>query len=89
MENFPEPDNRRPVLPKADGPRRGFINPLLVRSISFTVISLCLLFCTVISILAVWDFIERDDLIWRAFSTLLIVGLATWVFNQVNERFGA
>jgi hypothetical protein len=36
----------------------------------------------------VWDFIVRDDLVWRAFSTMLIVGLATWVFNQVNERFG-
>ena len=42
----------------------------------------------VLSILAVWDFIVRDDLVWRAFSTMLIVALATWVFNQVNERFG-
>ncbi len=83
MEPF-DPEHRRPSPPS----RRGFINPALVRSISFAVISLCLLFCTVLSILAVWDFIVRDDLVWRAFSTMLIVALATWVFNQVNERFG-
>ncbi|HEX5360616.1 MAG TPA: hypothetical protein VFW49_05940 [Fluviicoccus sp.] len=87
MASLPDPDH--PSGRDADDrPRRGFINPALVRSISFAVISLCLLFCTVLSILAVWDFIVRDDLVWRAFSTMLIVGLATWVFNQVNERFG-
>lgn len=79
-----------PAGPKAQGkpPARGFLNPHLVKSISFTVISLCLLFCTVISVLAVWDFIARDDLVWRSFSTLLIMGIAAWVFNVINKRFG-
>lgn len=86
MDNSPDPLGGPPA--RNPPPRRGFLNPMLVRSVSFAVISLCLLFCTVISILAVWDFIVRDDLIWRAFSTMLIVALATWVFNQVNERFG-
>jgi hypothetical protein len=86
MDSHPDPTPAARLKPGKT--RTGFINPAVVRSISFAVISLCLLFCTVISILAVWDFIVRDDLIWRAFSTLLIVGLATWVFNQVNERFG-
>jgi len=86
MDSHPDPTPAARLKPVK--PRTGFLNPVLVRSISFAVISLCLLFCTVISILAVWDFIVRDDLIWRAFSTLLIVALATWVFNQVNERFG-
>ena len=74
--------------PQGKPPARGFHNPHLVKSISFTEISLCLLFCTVISVLAVWDFIARDDLVWRSFSTLLIMGIAAWVFNVINERFG-
>jgi hypothetical protein len=38
--------------------------------------------------LAIWDFIVQDDLMWRAFSTMLVVALASWTFSTVNERFG-
>lgn len=66
---------------------RGMINPGTVRLVSFTIISLCILACTVISILGVWDF-TRGDTVWRAFATFLIVALATFIFAMVNERFG-
>ena len=47
-----------------------------------------ILICTVLSILAIWDFIVQDGLMWRAFSTMLEVALASWTFSTVNERFG-
>ena len=73
-------------LPKAKA--KGFINPHVVKTISFTLVSVSLLICTVLSILAIWDFIVQDDLMWRAFSTMLVVALASWTFSAVNERFG-
>lgn len=77
-----------PALEKPRPAAKGFINPRIVKTISFTIVSLSLFFCTVLSILAVWDFITQDDIVWRAFSTMLIVGLASWVFAAINERFG-
>ena len=73
-------------LPKPKA--KGFINPRVVKTISFTLVSVSLLICTVLSILAIWDFIVQDDLMWRAFSTMLVVALPSWTFSAVNERFG-
>ncbi len=73
-------------LPKPKA--KGFINPKVVKTISFTIVSISLLVCTVLSILAIWDFIVQDDLMWRAFSTMLVVALASWTFSAVNERYG-
>lgn len=86
-DNTPKPS----LTPNFELPKRkskGFINPHIVKSISFTIISISLLICTVLSILAIWDFIVQDDLVWRSFSTLLVVALASWTFAVVNERFG-
>jgi ABC-type dipeptide/oligopeptide/nickel transport system permease component len=66
---------------------RGMINPGKVRLVTFSIISICILACTVISILGVWDY-TRGDTVWRAFATFLIVALASFVFALVNERFG-
>lgn len=66
---------------------RGMINPGKVKLVTFTIISICILACTVISILGVWDF-TRGDTVWRAFATFLIVAMASFVFALVNERFG-
>jgi len=86
--NNPEsPQHSHAVEPYKPRPK-GFINPKIVKLVSFTLVSICLFLCTVLSILAVWDFIVQDDIIWRAFSTMLIVALASWTFNAINERFG-
>jgi len=66
---------------------RGMINPGKVKLVTFSIISVCILACTVISILGVWDF-TRGDTVWRAFATFLIVAMASFVFALVNERFG-
>lgn len=66
---------------------RGMINPRKVKMLSFAIISICIVACALICILAVWDFANNDS-VWRAFSTFLIVASATWIFAVINERFG-
>ncbi len=66
---------------------RGVINPSLVRGIAFVVITLSLVVCTVLCILAIWQFTESDA-VWRAIATFVVVSVATGVFTFVNERLG-
>lgn len=66
---------------------RGVVNPQLVRGIAFVVITLSLIVCTVLCILAIWQFTESDA-VWRAIATFIVVSVATGVFTFVNERLG-
>lgn len=66
---------------------RGVINPSLVRGIAFVVITLSLVVCTVLCILAIWQFTESDA-VWRAIATFIVVSVATGIFTFVNERLG-
>lgn len=66
---------------------RGVIEPKLVRMISFTVITVSLVACTVLCILAIWKFTESDA-VWRAIATFIVVSVATGIFTFVNEKLG-
>lgn len=66
---------------------RGVLEPNLVRIISFTVITISLVACTVLCILAIWKFTESDA-VWRAIATFIVVSVATGIFTFVNERLG-
>jgi hypothetical protein len=66
---------------------KGFINPRKVKLAAFSIITFCIVACTLTSILAVWDF-TKGDAVWRAFATFLIVAVATGIFAVVNEKFG-
>lgn len=66
---------------------KGVINPAVVRGIAFVVITLSLVVCTVLCILAIWQFTESDA-VWRAIATFIVVSVATGVFTFVNERLG-
>ena len=66
---------------------RGVIEPKVVRMISFTVITASLVACTVLCILAIWQFTESDA-VWRAIATFIVVSVATGVFTFVNEKLG-
>lgn len=67
--------------------KRGMVNPKVVRIISFVIISLSLVACTVLCILAIWEF-TKTDAVWRAVATFGVISLATAVFTFVNERLG-
>ena len=66
---------------------RGFLNGRSVKAITFTIISLCIIFSMLFSILAIWDFAEKDVL-YRTLATLGVVCLGCIIFSIVNDRFG-
>ncbi len=81
-----EKGNSEPAI-KTKREIRGIVEPKLVRIISFTVITLSLVACTVLCILAIWQFTESDA-VWRAIATFIVVSVATGIFTFVNEKLG-
>ena len=65
---------------------RGFLNGRSVKAITFTIISLCIIFSMLFSILAIWDFAEKDVL-YRTLATLGVVCLGSIIFTIINDRF--
>lgn len=76
-----------PNLKRLKKDARGVVNPKVVRLVSFSVISISLVVCTVLCILAIWDF-TKSDAVWRAIATFIVVSIATAIFTVVNEKLG-
>ena len=83
MEHDENPD----VVVKLKSETRGVVNPQAVRWIAFTIITVSLVVCTVLCILAIWRFTESDA-VWRAIATFIVVSIATAIFTFVNEKLG-
>ncbi|MEZ5345359.1 MAG: hypothetical protein R2681_07370 [Pyrinomonadaceae bacterium] len=66
---------------------KGVVSPKLVRIIAFSIITVSLVVCTVLCILAIWQFTESDA-VWRAIATFVVVSVATGIFTFVNEKLG-
>lgn len=81
-----EKENAQTAI-KTKSELKGVVEPKLVRIISFTVITLSLVACTVLCILAIWQFTESDA-VWRAIATFIVVSVATGIFTFVNEKLG-
>jgi uncharacterized membrane protein YqjE len=67
--------------------QKGFFNPKVIKTIAFTLISLCLIGSIVLCIMAIWDYADRDTL-WRMIATLGVIGLGSAVFAYINGIFG-
>lgn len=78
-------DEEKSLKPKSES--KGVVNPKLVRWIAFLVITISLVFCTVLCILAIWEF-TKSDAVWRAIATFIVVSVATAIFTFVNEKLG-
>jgi uncharacterized membrane protein YqjE len=81
-----EPQNIE-LKKKAKREITGVVEPKLVRIISFIIITLSLAACTVLCILAIWEF-TKSDAVWRAVATFIVVSMATGIFTFVNEKLG-
>jgi uncharacterized membrane protein YqjE len=66
---------------------KGVINPRLLRNIAFAVITFSLVVCTVLCILAIWQF-TQSDAVWRAIATFVVVSVAIGILTFVNEKLG-
>ncbi len=65
---------------------KGFFNPKIIKTISFTLITLCLIGSIVLSIMAIWDYADTDTL-WRMIATMGVIGLGSAVFAYINGVF--
>lgn len=81
---LPDPDIVVELKPSRD---RGVVDPKFVRTLAFLVITISLVACTVLCILAIWKFTESDA-VWRAIATFIVVSIATAIFTVVNEKLG-
>ena len=77
-----EPDPK-----KASKKSKGFFSPTIVRTISFAIISVCIVFSVVMCILAIWDFANKDTL-WRMVASCVVVAGGTALFAIANILFG-
>ncbi len=79
-----------PPLPPQAAPKKkkpkGYLDPKLVRGIAFYVISTCVVFSILVSILSIWDF-TKGEVLWRLIATFIVVGGGTGVFAIVNAIF--
>ena len=73
--------------PKTTKQKRGFINPRLVRMVSFAVLTVCILICVVACILAIWDFTKTDAL-WRTVATCFVISGGMMAFGVINSLYG-
>lgn len=76
-----------PQLPQLNKQKRGFINPRIVRTISFAVLTICIIICVVSCILAIWDFTKTDAL-WRTVATCVVVSGGMMAFGIINSLYG-
>lgn len=82
-----EQGEKTDVVVELKSKTKGVVNPLTVRWIAFFVITISLVACTVLCILAIWKFTESDA-VWRAIATFIVVSIATAIFTFVNEKLG-
>ena len=66
---------------------KGFFNAKIIKTIAFTLISICIIGSIVLCVMAIWDYADRDTL-WRMIATLGIIGLGSAVFAFINGVFG-
>lgn len=86
QQREPQPDSDV-VVELKQNKTRGVVEPQIVRWIAFVVITISLVACTVLCILAIWKFTESDA-VWRAVATFIVVSIATAIFTFVNEKLG-
>jgi hypothetical protein len=67
---------------------KGFLNPRIVKGVTFYLISACIILSVIISILAIWGS-TKPDALWRMIATLAVIGLGSAVFAFVNGVFGS
>ncbi len=68
--------------------KKGFLNPKRVRAIAFHVTVSCIALSIVTSILAIWDFAEKNVL-GRLLATYCVIALGVLLFALVNQWFGS
>jgi len=73
--------------PSQHPPPQGVVSLKVTRFLAFFIISMSVVACAVVGVLAVWQ-VVTEDLAWRSLASLGIVSLAVAIFVALNEGFG-
>ncbi|HEX8248429.1 MAG TPA: hypothetical protein VF599_09675 [Pyrinomonadaceae bacterium] len=84
-DKFEQSQKVSPPSPQRE--TKGIINPRMLRNVAFGVITFSLVVCTVLCILAIWEF-TKSDAWWRAIATFVVVSVAIGILTFVNEKLG-
>ncbi|MBN2180976.1 MAG: hypothetical protein JW715_03615 [Sedimentisphaerales bacterium] len=67
---------------------KGFLNPRIVKSTTFYIITTCIILSVIICILAIWDFANKDVL-WRTVATFSVIAMGSALFALINHIFAS
>ena len=81
-------DEQNPEQKKISRPGKGFLNPRIVKSTTFYIITTCIILSVIVCILAIWDFANKDVL-WRTVATFSVIAMGSALFALINHIFGS
>lgn len=84
MKNPPEQQDETEIVTKKRS--RGFLNPKVVKGVTFYIISACIILSVAASILAIWEY-AKTDVFWRMIATFGVIAVGSAVFAFVNGIF--
>ena len=65
----------------------GFLNPKTVKAFAFFIILACVIIGIIVSIMAIWNFAEKDTL-YRTLATLGVISSGCIIFSFINDYYG-
>ncbi len=66
---------------------RGFLNPRVVRSITFVITLVCIVVAVVAALLAIWEF-SGTDTMWRTVASCAVIGGGAVLLSMLNTLLG-
>jgi hypothetical protein len=66
---------------------KGYLNPRVVKAITFYTIATCLILSVIVCILAIWNY-AKTDILWRMISTFAVIAVGSAIFAFINGVFG-
>ena len=80
-------EEQNPVKKRILKSGKGYLNPRVVRALTFYVITTCIVLSVIASILAIWDYADKD-VFWRMVSTFAVIASGSALFALINNIFG-
>ena len=80
-------EEQKPVKKNILRSGKGYLNPKIVRAVTFYIITICIILSVIVCILAIWEFAEKD-VFWRMVSTFAVIAMGSALFALINNIFG-
>ena len=80
-------EEQRPEKKRILRAEKGYLNPKIVRAVTFYIITTCIVLSVIVCILAIWDYADKD-VFWRMVSTFAVIAMGSALFALINNIFG-